>query len=1091
MDSLLAGGSLGRYQIVEQIGRGGMASVFRALDPDLDRHVAVKVLQSFTAEDPTFVERFRQEAQAVARLSHPNVIKVHDFGEDKGFTYIVMEYLTGGTLQDRLGGSLPLPEVLELVSPVADGLGYAHKQGIVHRDIKPANVLLDSEGTPILSDFGLARVMERSAGLTRADSVLGTPEYMSPEQGLGRQADPRSDLYSLGIVVFQMVLGQTPFQGDSPSATLLAHIHQPVPLPTSLSPDVEPRLESVLLKALAKDPEDRYQTSEALVGALALASGQSRPAMVAGSQPTIDAPVIVELPPSDTAVGSTGAETQSSPTETGSRISSDRACILAMQTARESPGEYGRGLGEVSMAFEIAAQEDTEDHYVVTLDFRPQGAFSGTPGQEQFFIEKNGEVAHRQVLSLPEGSKGRGLPVLPTAVGVAAVAVVAVAVVGAMTLTGDGGDDGTDTLGDAASATTAPEATQRPGVAPVAASAATSPAPVQGEGTAVIWDDAALSDAVTYTMSGLAAPSEGKAYVGWLVSDDNALKLSTGAMTPGADGTVTHVFDHESPGYTGVNLIGTYSKIVVTEEDSQARFDTPLGPSLFSHEVPLGAMAHIRHLLTHWPEGTDKGILTNLKEQLTIAHFHATLASTSQGLGGVRQHAEHVINIIEGSRGPNYGDLNEDGRTENPGDDIGVLGHAADRKHGGFALGQAPEDGVIATHAALVESHGKDAAELATRARDKALEVLAAEDVAEAKNLLGPGEGTVIDLLDGALNGTTGAGDGGAARAYTEAQLMASFPLGPVEPSDGDTTPMSGKITYSLADGKVYRVEAVEGATPEDVSQALDALSEGAEDHNLNSSPRGDWLALETERLDDGCRGFACLVLVKGDLTEAELVRVGPGVPRVVHPETGLIAVASGGDLIVYQQEGVANGHISDLSVIRREDGAWTEPVLLTGESTHLWHENPAISDDGTKVAFQCGDDVWNGHSICEVGTDATGFNVVITPADGPAGAPDTATLHNPDYARDGSIVFAADWDGSAIWRLPDGASDPAFVVSEAWWSCVLPDGRIAAVNEDWSGGGSEPEVRLRVVAPDGGSSVTVATLNQVGSMSTGLGCGG
>ena len=176
MESLLPGSRLGRYQTVEQIGRGGMATVFRARDPDLRRDVAVKVMPSFEAEDPTFIERFRLEAQSVAGLKHPNIIQVHDFGEDKGFIFIVMEFVAGGTLRDRLGERFSVREVISLVGPVAQALGYAHDQGIVHRDVKPANVLLDSDAKPILSDFGLARVLGAMGGLTAAGEAMGTPD---------------------------------------------------------------------------------------------------------------------------------------------------------------------------------------------------------------------------------------------------------------------------------------------------------------------------------------------------------------------------------------------------------------------------------------------------------------------------------------------------------------------------------------------------------------------------------------------------------------------------------------------------------------------------------------------------------------------------------------------------------------------------------------------------------------------------------------------------------------------------------------------------------------------------------------------------
>ena len=180
MTSLLPGGSLGRYQIQEQIGRGGMATVFRALDPNLRRDVAVKVLPTYFTEEPAFVDMFSQEAQAVARLSHPNIVTIHDFGEDKGFAYIVMEYLTGGTLRDRLTTPLSLRDVLEHVSPLAEALDYAHGQGVVHRDVKPTNVLLNAEGELKLSDFGLARILEGTAYVTGREEIMGTAEYMAP-----------------------------------------------------------------------------------------------------------------------------------------------------------------------------------------------------------------------------------------------------------------------------------------------------------------------------------------------------------------------------------------------------------------------------------------------------------------------------------------------------------------------------------------------------------------------------------------------------------------------------------------------------------------------------------------------------------------------------------------------------------------------------------------------------------------------------------------------------------------------------------------------------------------------------------------------
>ena len=426
MVSLPPGSRLGRYQMVEPIGRGGMASVFRAHDPELNRSVAVKVMPSFQADDPTFVERFRQEAQAVASLNHPNIVQVYDFGDDKGFSYIVMERTTGGTLHERLGEPVPLAEVIELIAPIAAALDHAHEQGIVHRDVKPANVLIDTAGKPKLTDFGLARLMERSAGLTRPDSVLGTPEYMAPEQALGRPADQRSDLYALGVILYQMLLGQVPFRGETPSATLMSHIHSPVPLPSALDPDIHPGLEASLIRALAKEPSDRHESADALVQDVKLIASQIADQREEAER-TIEQPAVTGPPSPPSASPRTPP-----PGVALEAISLDQARVLALRTASESPGDYGRGFRRVNMAFEVVADQTTEDHYSITLSFRPRGEFVGTPGQEQFFVDKRGTVAHRQVLGAPEQERGRRPSLLRMLGGLAVVAVVAAGVYAAL-----------------------------------------------------------------------------------------------------------------------------------------------------------------------------------------------------------------------------------------------------------------------------------------------------------------------------------------------------------------------------------------------------------------------------------------------------------------------------------------------------------------------------------------------------------------------------------------------------------------------------------------------------------------------------------
>ena len=309
--------------------------------------------------------------------------------------------------------------------------------------------------------------------------------------------------------------------------------------------------------------------------------------------------------------------------------------------------------------------------------------------------------------------------------------------------------------------------------------------PVQ-TGTAIIWDDLALSDAITYSLTGLTPLGTDMAYEGWLVSDDGQEKVSTGVMAAQDDGTLSHTFDSNSDGYTGANLIAGYSKVVITDEPVPD--DDPENPSaviVSVHTIPSGAMAHIRHLLSSWPSGADKGILTNLKEQLAVALDHANLAKSTADIDGKKTHAKHVINILEGAAGANF-----DATAGLPlgADGVGALNHAPDRKHAGFAASGAPDDQLIATHAALVEVDAKNAEDWAKVARDQALAVVATTNLILADVLLGPGVATVISSLEAAVNGydsdQDGAiesivGEGGAAQAYVEAQLMATYTLAP------------------------------------------------------------------------------------------------------------------------------------------------------------------------------------------------------------------------------------------------------------------------------------------------------------------------
>jgi serine/threonine protein kinase len=255
----LAGRSIGPYRLVERIGQGGMAAVYKAVDTRDDRVLAVKILTAMAAAEPELVQRFLREAKLLkTRLRHPNIVPVEDYGEADGHMYLVMPLYTAGGLNDRLEhGAMTPQEGSQLIAQVSSALEYAHNQGIVHRDIKPSNILLDDQGNALLSDFGLARVADASVSLT-GSSILGTPAYIAPEQVRGDAIDPRTDQYSLGIVLYQLTTGRLPFESDSPMAILLKHVNEPLPRPRSVAPSIPESVEQVILKATAKDPKDRF-----------------------------------------------------------------------------------------------------------------------------------------------------------------------------------------------------------------------------------------------------------------------------------------------------------------------------------------------------------------------------------------------------------------------------------------------------------------------------------------------------------------------------------------------------------------------------------------------------------------------------------------------------------------------------------------------------------------------------------------------------------------------------------------------------------------------------------------------------------------
>jgi len=303
------GDTVGPYRVIEPLGQGGMATVFKAYHAALDRYVALKVLHPAFKEDSNFNARFVREARIVAKLDHPNIVPIYDFAEHQGTPYLVMRFIEGKTLKAVLReGLLPVSRVLAIIRPVTEALAYAHAQGVLHRDIKPSNILCANDGHIFLTDFGLARIAQASESTLSQDMLIGTPQYISPEQARGEPATERSDLYSLGVVLFEMFTGRVPFSADTPYAVIHDHIYSPLPLPTSINPQLSPEIERVLLKVLAKDASARYASATELMTALERAAGPASSAVTISP-----APLPTTLPPTVPEQVSVGVSVPSSP----------------------------------------------------------------------------------------------------------------------------------------------------------------------------------------------------------------------------------------------------------------------------------------------------------------------------------------------------------------------------------------------------------------------------------------------------------------------------------------------------------------------------------------------------------------------------------------------------------------------------------------------------------------------------------------------------------------------------------------------------------------------------------------------------------
>jgi serine/threonine protein kinase len=576
---------LGKYELQDRIGQGGMAEVWKALDTQLQRHVAIKFLHGDLRTNPDFLARFIREAQAIASLHHPNIVQVHDFqtapdAEDGGsVAYMVMNYIEGPTLAQylgmtsRIGQFPPAADILHVFSALGSAIDYAHRQGMIHRDIKPSNILFDARsssrsslGEPILTDFGLVKLLDAAVVTTQVGSVLGTPAYMAPEQVHGRLATELSDLYSLGVILYELCTGQVPFRGDGISAVMLQHLLAEPPDPALLNPAISPVLSEVILRCLAKDPTARFPTASALSLALAEAFNVSVP----------PAPL-----PTDGTVGRMFSLHPSShhgtPLPSIGPLSAHVVLSQSQQQAAVRP--TNTNVGE---ACRLDMQQRTTS---VSL---PSENISSLPSRFPF----------RRAL----GGKHRKLLLAVSSVLV--LLVLSSAVLGVLSLASH----------------------QRPGT--------DMTAPIVGQAIFVSSgqldqsDNTGLEDQMQIDLKEIAPPAPSRSYYGWLLSDKKQSSLRAlplGGLTVN-HGRVSTLY--ASPA-KDTNLLASYSRFLITEEESGKTPVFPAGDHRFWRyyaEIPqtpsstgqqLRALDHIRDLLSLYQRGNipPPGLHTALASQ--------------------------------------------------------------------------------------------------------------------------------------------------------------------------------------------------------------------------------------------------------------------------------------------------------------------------------------------------------------------------------------------------------------------------------------------------------------------------------------------
>ncbi|MBK8022755.1 MAG: serine/threonine protein kinase [Chloroflexi bacterium] len=613
MSASLIGKKLGKYLVTSLLGQGGMATVYVAHQDDIDRDVAIKVLPPHPGQDTRFVERFRLEARTIARLQHPHILPVFDYGNDGDVLYLVMSYVRGGTLADRLHrGPLSLPEADRLMREIGGALDYAHRQNIVHRDVKPANILLDREGHALLTDFGIVKLMEAGAALTGTGAMVGTPSYMSPEQAQSVEVDHRSDLYSLAVVGYEMLTGRQPFNAETAMQIVLKQISAPPPLDY-----LPPAFVDVIGRAMEKHPDARYQTVAEFVEAFSQAARGER----------------AHLPPART-VADLPEATVEAPTPFPR--------TPYPHTPPPSTPYPTPGSAAVTRPDAVSGQMNT-----------PPPTGTRPPTGDQFTPPPQTLVVTQQ-----------GTNPLVLLGGFAIIAMLLVVVV-LLVLNNNRPPGPTPEATLAAQA-----ATQVTGIEVVTAPTSAPALPIFGRVSFSTTNSA--GDTVNLRADDFAPAPAGRQYTAWLLNTetDATLLLGTIRLDPLGAGTVSYTSED------GASLPTLYNAVVITAEEApgDGPSNSVVYSGSVPVVVPAALRQILFESPEGLPPRGDATVNSSLIDgaigEANIAKQHAGLAAGATSVGSMKSHAEHTINILRGQEAQE--DLDGNGRADNPGRGFGV-----------------------------------------------------------------------------------------------------------------------------------------------------------------------------------------------------------------------------------------------------------------------------------------------------------------------------------------------------------------------------------------------------------------------------------